>query len=34
MTESGFSDISNPGMEFINPDNQKISGSAMGITIE
>ncbi len=34
MTESWFEDINNPWMEFINLDNQKISGSALGITIE
>jgi len=34
MTKSWFEDIDNPWMEFINLDNQKISWSALGITIE
>ncbi|MDD2486888.1 MAG: DNA repair protein RadA [Candidatus Gracilibacteria bacterium] len=34
MTEIGLQDIKNPGLEFINEDNQKISGSAMAMTME
>ncbi len=34
MKESWFEDISNPWMEFINLDNQKISWSAIWITVE
>jgi len=34
MEESGLLDIPNPGLEFIDPENTKLSGSALTFTIE
>ncbi|MCK9271982.1 DNA repair protein RadA [Candidatus Gracilibacteria bacterium] len=34
MTESGLQDLKNPGLEFINSENQDISGSAIAMTLE
>lgn len=34
MTESGLQDIRNPGLEFIDSENSKLAGSAIGITME
>ncbi|MDD2693959.1 MAG: DNA repair protein RadA [Candidatus Gracilibacteria bacterium] len=34
MEESGLIDIPNPGLEFIDPENTKLSGSALTFTIE
>lgn len=34
MTESGLQDMGNPGTEFINPENEKLSGSALTLTME
>ena len=34
MTENGLIDIPNPGLEFVDKENEHLSGSALGITLE
>lgn len=34
MTEKGLIDIANPGLEFVDQENEHLSGSALGITLE
>lgn len=34
MAENGLVDIPNPGLEFIDQENEHLSGSALGITLE
>ncbi|MDD2891900.1 MAG: DNA repair protein RadA [Candidatus Gracilibacteria bacterium] len=34
MTEGGLVDIPNPGLEFVDQENEHLSGSALGITLE
>lgn len=34
MAENGLIDIANPGLEFIDQENEHLSGSALGITLE
>ncbi|MDD5197963.1 MAG: DNA repair protein RadA [Candidatus Gracilibacteria bacterium] len=34
MAENGLVDIANPGLEFIDKENEHLSGSALGITLE
>ena len=34
MAENGLVDIANPGLEFIDQENEHLSGSALGITLE
>lgn len=34
MTETGLIDLANPGLEFIDRENEHLSGSAIGITLE
>ncbi|MDD2916541.1 MAG: DNA repair protein RadA [Candidatus Gracilibacteria bacterium] len=34
MTETGLIDIANPGLEFVDQENEHLSGSALGITLE
>lgn len=34
MEETGLVDIPNPGLEFIDPENTKLSGSALSFTLE
>ncbi|MDD5377011.1 MAG: DNA repair protein RadA [Candidatus Gracilibacteria bacterium] len=34
MAENGLVDIANPGLEFVDQENEHLSGSALGITLE
>ena len=34
MTEAGLQDMKNPGTEFVNNENEKLSGSALTLTME